>query len=244
MGQKHGSDPQATGRENLVLQGVIQGLHGAELHRRVDALLEQLGIGHAADRVVRTWSGGMSRRLDIAMAMVHRPEMLFLDEPTTGLDPEARAEVWSQVRRLTAERTVSILLTTHYLEEADEFSDEVAILDRGRIVATGSPDSLKRQLHGDALRLEFRRDVSVGELEGALRRVEGLGDINVSGRWARARVSDGAAIAPGTLAALESAGLAVASVTISRPSLADVYLRHTGHEFASTEPPQPIAAAI
>src|SRR5258708_22835749 len=113
----------------------------------------------------------MSRRLDIAMAMVHRPEMLFLDEPTTGLDPEARAEVWSQVRRLTAERTVSILLTTHYLEAADEFSDDGAILDRGRIVATGSPHSLKRQLHPDALRLEFRRDVSVGELEAPLRRL-------------------------------------------------------------------------
>jgi ABC-2 type transport system ATP-binding protein len=237
VGQKCGSDPQATGRENLVLQGVIQGLHGTVLHSRVDQLLDSLGIADAADRRVRTWSGGMRRRLDIAMGVIHQPQVLFLDEPTTGLDPEARAEVWRLVRHLTSEASVTILLTTHYLEEADEFADQLAILDRGRIVTTGSPDSLKRELHGDALRLEFSRDVSARELQGAFRCVDGMGDISVSGRLVRARVSDGAAITPTALAALESAGLTVASVTISRPSLADVYLRHTGYEFAAEEQP-------
>jgi ABC-2 type transport system ATP-binding protein len=137
VGQRSGGDREATGAENLRLQGQIHGLHGRELRARVDGLLEQLGLADAAGRLVRTDSGGMQRRLDIAMALVQRPQVLFLDEPTTGLDPEVRAELWREIERLARDEGLSILLTTHYLEEADRLAAELAIVDGGRVVEIG-----------------------------------------------------------------------------------------------------------
>jgi ABC-2 type transport system ATP-binding protein len=146
VGQKHGADPEATGRENMVLQGEFHGISGRELRERVDASLERFGLADAAERQVKTYSGGMARRLDVAMGLLHRPRVLFLDEPTTGLDPEARAEMWKEIERLAAEGEMTILLTTHYLEEADRLASQVAIVDGGRVVAQGAPEELKGEL--------------------------------------------------------------------------------------------------
>src|SRR5919201_883520 len=148
--QSSGVDREATGRENLMLQGRIQGMGGGELRARVNELLELVGIADAADRVVRGYSGGMKRRLDVALGLVHRPQVLFLDEPTTGLDPEARASMWSELGRLPAGESLTILLTTHYMEEADELADRLAIVSRGRVVVEGTPDELKHSLRGEA----------------------------------------------------------------------------------------------
>jgi ABC-2 type transport system ATP-binding protein len=234
VGQKHGSDPQATGRENLELQGTLYGLHGAALRRRSGELLEQFGIAHAADRVVRTYSGGMQRRLDVAMGLMHEPHVLFLDEPTTGLDPEARRDVWREIRAVAAERAQTILLTTHYLEEADEFADRLAIMDRGKIVAAGTPDELKRALEGDSIRVQLAGDVDGTAVERALGPLAGVAEVTIADRAVRARAGDGAAAAPALLAALNAAGIPVATMTVARPSLDDVYLRHAGREFGST----------
>ncbi len=145
VAQRSGVDVDLTGRENVVLQGRLQGLRGRELHHRADALLAQFGLGDAARRVARGYSGGMQRRLDLAAALVHEPEVLFLDEPTTGLDPEARADLWEEIARLSREEGLTILLTTHYLEEADRLADRLAIVDDGRVVAEGTPEELKRR---------------------------------------------------------------------------------------------------
>jgi ABC-2 type transport system ATP-binding protein len=236
VGQKHGSDPQSTGRENLELQGTLFGLHGQALRQRVAELLERFGIAHAADRVVRTYSGGMQRRLDVAMGLMHEPRALFLDEPTTGLDPEARRDVWREIRAIAAERAQTILLTTHYLEEADEFADRLAIMDRGTIVAAGTPDELKRALEGDSIRVQLARDVDGPAVELALGPVAGVAEVTVADRAVRARARDGAAAAPALLAALNAAGIPVATMTVARPSLDDVYLRYAGREFGSTLP--------
>ena len=146
VGQKHGSDPNATGRENLILQGEFYGITGKELKARVAAALERFELVDAANRQVRTYSGGMSRRLDIAMGLLNRPQVLFLDEPTTGLDPEARALMWTYISSLAADEQMTIWITTHYMDEADNLTGHLAIVDSGRIVAHGSPDALKRQV--------------------------------------------------------------------------------------------------
>jgi ABC-2 type transport system ATP-binding protein len=149
VGQKHGSDPEATARENLVLQGEFHGITGRELRARVQGLLERFGLADAAARQAKTYSGGMLRRLDVAMGLLHRPTVLFLDEPTTGLDPEARAEMWKEIERLAGDEEMTILLTTHYLEEADRLASQLAIVDAGRVVAQGTPEQLKRELRDE-----------------------------------------------------------------------------------------------
>jgi len=152
VAQRSGLDPMASGRDNLLLQGRLYGLRGAGLRRRVAELLERFDLADAAGRPARTYSGGMQRRLDVALGLVHRPLVLFLDEPTTGLDPEARAMLWQEIGRLAAEESIAVLLTTHYLDEADRLADRLAIVDGGRIVVEGTPDHLKDELRGDGER--------------------------------------------------------------------------------------------
>jgi ABC-2 type transport system ATP-binding protein len=209
----------------------VYGLRGAQLRRRVGELLERFGLAEAADRVARGYSGGMQRRLDIAMGLIHRPQVLFLDEPTTGLDPEVRAGMWAEIAHLSAAEGLTILLTTHYLEEADRLAGRLAIVDRGRVVAEGSPDELKGELRGDAIHVELGDPEADGRATGALDRVPGIWEVAVEGRSLRARTGDGSAAVPAVLQALEAGGVRVASVTIARPSLDDVYLRHTGRSF-------------
>ena len=146
VSQQSAVDPDATGRENLTLQGHLYGLKGTALKQRVDTLLTGFNLNEAANRLVKTYSGGMKRKLDVAMGLVHQPRVLFLDEPTTGLDPEARADMWQEIRRLAAEQRITILLTTHYLEEADQLANRVAIIDHGKIVVEGTPEQLKQEL--------------------------------------------------------------------------------------------------
>jgi ABC-2 type transport system ATP-binding protein len=231
VAQRSGVDLEATGRENLTLQGQVYGLRGAELRGRVGDLLGRFGLAEAADRVARGYSGGMQRRLDIAMGLIHRPRVLFLDEPTTGLDPEVRADMWAEIAHLAAEG-LTILLTTHYLEEADRLAGRLAIVDRGRVVAEGSPNELKGELRGDAIHVELGDPEPDGRANAALDRVPGVWEVTIEGRSLRARTQDGSAAVPAVLQALEAGGVRVASVTIARPSLDDVYLRHTGRSFA------------
>jgi len=224
--QKHAVDPEATGRENLLLQGHLYGLRGGALQARAGELLDRFGLADAAGRLARTWSGGMQRKLDVAMGLVHRPSVLFLDEPTTGLDPEARADLWAEIGRLARDEGLTVLLTTHYLEEADRLADQLVIVDRGRVVAAGTAEELKSELRGDALVVELGTAPAVPPV------LPGVREVTLDGRTLRARVDDGARAVPAVLAGLEAVGLVPASVTVARPSLDDVYLRHTGRAFA------------
>jgi ABC-2 type transport system ATP-binding protein len=241
VGQKHGADPEATGRENLVLQGEFYGLTGRELKQRVAHSLERFGLAGAAGRQAKTYSGGMQRRLEIAMGLLHRPQVLFLDEPTTGLDPEARVQMWREIERLAAEEQMTILLTTHYLEEADRLASMLAIIDRGTVVARGTPNELKSELHGDAIQVELA-DAGDSRASAALGRVAGLGEVTLDGRMIRARAQNGGAAIPAVLAALDAQGVTAMAVTLARPSLDDVYLRHAGRAFHQTDDTQEEAA--
>jgi ABC-2 type transport system ATP-binding protein len=234
VAQGSGVDVQATGRENLRLQGQIHGIRGRAVEQRAQELLERFGLADAADRVTRGYSGGMQRRLDIAMALVHDPAVLFLDEPTTGLDPEVRAEMWSEIARLARERGKTVLFTTHYLEEADQLAERVAIVDRGRVVAEGTPDELKRELRGDAIHVDLETE-SNGAVNRALGGLALVRDVSVDGRVLRARADDGGRAVPLVLQALEAHGVAVSSVRVARPSLDDVYLKYTGRTFDAAE---------
>ncbi|MGW5429073.1 ATP-binding cassette domain-containing protein [Streptomyces sp. NPDC004059] len=238
VAQQSGADPVATGRENLQLQCRLHGLAGTALNRRVDELLERFSLTDAARRPVKGYSGGMRRRLDVALGLVHRPEVLFLDEPTTGLDPEARTAMWEEIGRLAGEEGLTILLTTHHLEEADRLAERVAIVDRGRIVVEGTPDALKGELRGDAVHLELGEPVGEAGrtlLTGALTALPGVHEALCEGRRISVRADDGAATVPALLAALDRAGVTVSSATVARPSLDDVYLRHAGRRYAEAE---------
>jgi ABC-2 type transport system ATP-binding protein len=165
---------------------------------------------------------------------VHRPRVLFLDEPTTGLDPEVRAEMWDEIARL-AGAGLTVLLTTHYLEEADRLAAQLAIVDKGRVVAEGSPDELKRELRGDAIHVELDSDAEEAAVREALERIDGVSEVLMDERLVHARAEDGARTVPAVLAALEDASLEVGSVTVARPSLDDVYLRFAGRTFGAAE---------
>ncbi len=176
----------------------------------------------------------MRRRLDVALGLVHRPQVLYLDEPTTGLDPEVRASMWEEVRRLATQEELTILLTTHYLEEADALAQRVAIVSRGTVVVEGAPEQLKARLEGDAVQLELA-DGQVEEARAVLERVGAREEALTDERTLVARVEDGGRALPGILAALDAAGVGVAAVSVSRPSLDDVYLHYTGRDFESED---------
>ena len=232
--QSSGVDRDATGRENLMLQGRVQGMSGRKLRERVQHLLEQLGLADAADRVVRGYSGGMKRRLDVGLGLVHGPQVLFLDEPTTGLDPEARAAMWDELAVLAREELLTILLTTHYLEEADVLTHRLAIVSRGRVVVEGTAEELKASMQGEAVVVELS-DGEVDDALAVLRALEEVGDVSADGKLLRSRVTDGARAVPPILAALDANGIAVEAVTMHRPSLDDVYLHYTGRDFRSED---------
>ena len=237
VAQRSGADPVATGRENILLSGRIQGLRGRDLARRADELLGRFGLADAAGRQVRTYSGGMQRRLDVAMGLVHQPAVLFLDEPTAGLDPESRSAMWEEISRQSTAEGLTILLTTHYLEEADRLASRLAIIDRGQIVAAGTPDELKGELHGDAVHLELASHTAREHVLAALAPVTAVREVRVEGNRVSARADEGATAIPGVLAALEGAGVPVRAATVARPSLDDVYLRYAGRRFADADQP-------
>jgi ABC-2 type transport system ATP-binding protein len=235
VAQQSGVDINATGRENLMLQGRLYGLAGRPLTKRVNDLLERLGLVEAANRLARTYSGGMKRRLDIGLALIHRPRVLFLDEPTTGLDPEIRAVMWQEIARLTQDEGLTILLTTHYMEEADRLAARLAIVDRGQVVVEGTPAALKSQLRGDAIQVELQQVETAPQAADTLQRLGQLQEIVVDGRNLRARVDNGAQSVPLVLQALEQQAVGVAAITIAQPTLEDVYLQYSGRTFAQAE---------
>jgi ABC-2 type transport system ATP-binding protein len=237
VAQRSGADPTATGRENLILQGRLYGLRGASVRARADELLARFGLTEAAGRLVRTYSGGMQRRLDVALGLIHRPAVLFLDEPTTGLDPESRAAMWQEVARLAGGEGMTVLLTTHYLEEADRLASRLAIVDRGRVVTSGTPDELKGELRGDAVQVELPADTDPAQVRRVLEALPAVRDVVIAGRDVSARSDDGAAAVPVVLAELQRAGVNAVSVAVARPSLDDVYLRHTGRRYSESESP-------
>jgi ABC-2 type transport system ATP-binding protein len=240
VAQRSGADPTATGRENLILQGRLYGLRGAGVRARADELLAHFGLTEAAGRLVKTYSGGLQRRLDVALGLMHRPAVLFLDEPTTGLDPESRAAMWQEIARLAGGEGMTVLLTTHYLEEADRLASRLAIVDRGRVVATGTPDELKGELRGDAVHVELPAswdDADANLVRSVLAGLPAVRDVVIAGRGVSARSDDGAAAVPVVLAELQRAGVNAASVAVARPSLDDVYLRHTGRRYNESESP-------
>jgi ABC-2 type transport system ATP-binding protein len=234
VAQRSGADPTATGRENLMLQGRLYGLRGQDPRARADELLGHFGLTEAAGRLVKTYSGGMQRRLDVALGLIHRPAVLFLDEPTTGLDPEARTAMWQEIARLATHEGLTVLLTTHYLEEADRLASRLAIVDRGRVVTSGTPDELKGELRGDVVHVELPADTDANLVRSVLASLPEVRDVLIAGRDVSARSDDGAAAVPVVLAELQRAGIRAASVAVARPSLDDVYLRHTGRRYSET----------
>ena len=221
------TDPAETGRGELVLQGRLYGMSGADAKVRASEVLATLGLGVAADRATGTYSGGMRRRLDVGLGIVHRPRVLFLDEPTTGLDPQARARMWDEIRNLR-ELGTTVFLTTHYLEEADALCDRLAIIDHGKIVAEGTSDQLKQKVAGDVITIGVN-----GSGASVLTLVETMPFVREASHDAKAGlvrlyVDRGETAVPHLLRSLDAAGYAPTSISLNRPSLDDVFLRQTG----------------
>jgi ABC-2 type transport system ATP-binding protein len=224
--QEAGLDPLSTGRELLVLQGQLNGLSSSEAKRRSGDLLSIVGLEDAADRQVKTYSGGMKRRLDLASALIHEPRMLFLDEPTEGLDPASRASVWGEVQRLN-QKGMTVFLTTHYLEEADRLANRLAIIDHGHIVAQGTPASLKAGIGSDVVTVTFHSDrVEAGR--SALAGMDGVVETRNDGNGLTMFVNDGSQAVAQVIRVLDGAGIEMVSVSVSNPSLDEVFLKATG----------------
>ncbi|MGW6918983.1 ATP-binding cassette domain-containing protein [Kitasatospora sp. NPDC054939] len=224
--------PDSTVAEEIELQARLYGLSRAEARRRGADLAERLDLAGLDRRPAKTLSGGQRRRLDIALGLVHEPALVFLDEPTTGLDPQSRANLWDHVRRLRADQGVTVFLTTHYLDEADALADRILVADHGRIVAEGTPDALKAGVSGDAVTVGVAdRAEEAAELAGKL---AGAHEVAVTGGTVRFRVPRGDAVLPDLLRALDAEGIALASVQVHRPTLDDVFLGLTGRSLRDT----------
>ena len=232
-GQYAAVDENLTGRENLTMFGRLYQLPGAEARKRADALLEQFELSDAADRVVKTYSGGMRRRLDLGSALIGRPRLLFLDEPTTGLDPRSRLGMWDVIRRLVREGT-TLLLTTQYLEEADELADTIAVVDVGRIIARGTADELKSQVGGERIEVVVRDRAAIPQAVEVLGR-DCKGDVTVDDHTRRLTVpaEGGVQTLIQVVRDLDEASIAIDDIGLRRPTLDDVFLSLTGHAAAA-----------
>ena len=233
--QEIGLDPVQTGRELLELQCGLYGIRGADGKARAAELLELVGLTDAADRRTKTYSGGMKRRLDLATALVHSPRVLFLDEPTTGLDPASRIAVWDEVRRINSEGA-TVFLTTQYLEEADQLCDRVAIIDAGEIVAEGTPARLKAALGDDVVSVSLN-GADPDATRSALGQLPGLERVVPEADALALYVEDGAASIAEIVLRLNAAELQVGAISVSRPSLDDVFLRATGRRLEGEDQP-------
>ena len=237
-------DGKQTGREMLNLQGRLYGLSASDITRRMDDVIGLVDIGSAIDDRVESYSGGMKRRLDLAMSLIHRPQVLFLDEPTTGLDPASRSSVWAEVRRLNRENGMTIFLTTQYLEEADELADRVGIIANGLIVAEGAPTELKREIGADVIQAEIDGDPALAA--DAVRAIDGIDEVQIHNNELAVATTNGAGLIAQVAVALNGCGVPVRSLTLRTPTLDDVYLDVTGTHFAGDEsadtPTQEIAS--
>ena len=229
--QEAALDNKQTGRELLRLQGQLYGLSRGEVARRIEELSGLVDIGEAMDRLIGTYSGGMKRRLDLAAALIHYPDVLFLDEPTTGLDPISRARIWEEVRYINSSLGVTVFLTTQYLEEADALAERVGIIDQGRLAAEGGPDELKRALGSDLIvaRLESDAGMAIEALSG----IPSVSSIECHGSEITISVGSGASVISAVALRLNESGLAVQELTLRTPTLDDVFLQVTGSRFQS-----------
>ncbi len=234
--QEVGLDELQTGRELLTLQGRLFGLAPREAKERAARLLEVVTLTEAADRPIRGYSGGMKRRLDLACALVHGPRVVFLDEPTTGLDPITREAVWQYVRELNREQGVTFFLTTQYLEEADRLADTVAIMDRGRVVAEGSPAALKAAIGSDVVTLAFAGEGEAARAAAALERFEGVQRVVRAEAEVAVYLPNGATAVAAIVRLLDDAGAPAESLMLKHPTLDDVFLRATGHHLEEGAP--------
>ena len=224
--QEAALDPFLTGREHMRLQTALHGMRGKEARERSDTLLERVGLIQAADRRVGGYSGGMKRRLDLALALVHRPRILFLDEPTTGLDVQSRSALWEEVQRLAGDRGVTVFLTTQYLEEADVLADRVGIIDHGRIVAQGTPEALKAEIGRPSVEAIPADPDQLGQMKDVLAR---FGEsVTASPKGAAVRLAGGDAQLAEVVRALDAESIPVEALALHAPTLDDVFLAKTG----------------
>ena len=228
VGQKGGAEARETGRENLVLQGRLYGMNKADALKRAAELVSRLELETFADRLAKTYSGGQRRRLDIAMGMMHRPRLLILDEPTTGLDPQSRMRIWDEVRSLRAEG-MTIFLTSHYMDEADTLCDRLAIMDNGKIVGEDTPRALKQQIAGDIISLGLNmQNGTSAKVKEKLHEQSFLRELQETEGGLQLYVERGDEVLPEVLRLLDGNGATIRNVTLARPTLEDVFLRLTG----------------
>lgn len=234
-------DPDLTGRENMILQGNLQEMRGRLLDERVDSLLEIVGLKEVAGKRASNYSGGMKKRLDLATILVHKPKILFLDEPTTGLDPQSRATIWDYLERLNKEDGITIFLTTQYLEEADRLCERLCIIDAGRIVAEGSPSDLKYQISEDAITITMcdhsgKYDEGVREFgRSVIATLPNVVEVINSYEGLTIYVKNWGLFVPDLVRAFDRANLKIVSISLSNPSLDDVFLKHTGRRIRVEE---------
>ncbi|MEW2354353.1 ATP-binding cassette domain-containing protein [Spirillospora sp. NPDC029432] len=226
VGQGGGTDPAVPVGEELRLQADLYGVAGAR--ERIAALCARLDLAGLESRPAGSLSGGQRRRLDIALGLVHAPPLVFLDEPTTGLDPQSRGNLWEHIRRMRAEDGTTVFLTTHYLDEADALCDRILIIDHGAIVAAGTPGELKRRISGDVVTLELAADRDAGRARDSLAGHAAVREAAVTGRELRLTVEDGDHALMGLVRALDAAGVELVSLRLARPTLDDVFLTVTG----------------
>jgi ABC-2 type transport system ATP-binding protein len=230
--QEAALDPFLTGREHVRLAAALHGMRGDTRKRRIAELLARVGLTHAADRKVRTYSGGMKRRLDLALALVHDPQILFLDEPTTGLDPQSRSALWEEVGRLAKDEGVTVFLTTQYLEEADVLADRVGIIHKGRIVAEGTPDDLKAEIGRPTVEVVPDQPEERPRLERVLAR---FGEETAARPGAAAVQVNGRGTLADVIRALDTEGVRAAAINLHQPTLDDVFLAQTGRSLEGAQ---------
>jgi len=229
-------DGDSSGRENLELQGRFYQMPTPEIKERVNELLKLVGLESAAERRAKNYSGGMKKRLDLATAIIHKPKLLFLDEPTTGLDPQSRAGIWEYLQKLNKEEGITIFLTTQYLEEADKLCKRMAIIDFGKIVASGSPAELKKQIGADSIRIGLENcDRDREKAKSIVKTMTGVTDIKDSEECILVYAQNAASLIADVVRALDSIDIRLTSVTFSQPSLDDVFLKYTGRRIRVEE---------
>ncbi|WP_319508401.1 ATP-binding cassette domain-containing protein [uncultured Methanolobus sp.] len=229
-------DQKLTGRENLDLHGRLYGLDRKERHERIAEVLRLVELTDWADEIVQKYSGGMMRRLEIARGLMHHPNVLFLDEPTLGLDPQTRNHIWEYIKKLNQEKNITMVLTTHYMEEADMLCNRIAIIDHGEIIALGTPEELKSELGGDIITLNFSSEDDVQKMVEQYTRTANQKDITTSGTFIRITASDGERTIPELLKITTDLGLQIESVSLRKPTLDDVFLHHTGKNIRYSGP--------
>jgi ABC-2 type transport system ATP-binding protein len=227
VSQAGGADLYATGTENLILQAQLFGIDSKTAKKSAEEFSERFQMSSFMDRAASTYSGGQKRRLDIALGMIHHPQLLLLDEPTTGLDPQSRAYLWEEIKNLKADG-VTIFLTTQYMDEADKLCDTIAIMDHGRIIVTGTPEQLKDSVGGDTLVFSFPSEATAKQAEALLKEHVKFERIQITGSSVQLTIKDGERTMPDLLRLLDGCNLPVQGVTLSRPSLDDVFLKYTG----------------